>query len=319
MNSNLNKYYDDFMYYMTMERSFSKNTIESYLLDCQRFFDFMEKNYPNITVETIETKHFDDFLTKITKKIGNNEEEKLLKATTKRRIIEGIRAFFKYLIVADVINKNPTELIVTPRLEQRLPIVLSNEEIERMIATFDVSTYSGYRNRLTIEVLYATGLRVSEFVNLKLSNIIEKENVLNVIGKGDKQRYIPIIDSALEHLMTYINEYRSQINIKQKYKDYVFINQKRGTTLTRQFIFNIIKQSAIDANIDKKIHPHILRHSFATELIKGGANIIAVKEMMGHQSVRSTEIYINLSTKELRNTLFTCHPFYNKAKHSSLF
>jgi integrase/recombinase XerD len=304
---------------MTMERSFSKNTIESYLLDCQRFFDFMEKNYPNITVETIETKHFDDFLTKITKKIGNNEEEKLLKATTKRRIIEGIRAFFKYLIVADVINKNPTELIVTPRLEQRLPIVLSNEEIERMIATFDVSTYSGYRNRLTIEVLYATGLRVSEFVNLKLSNIIEKENVLNVIGKGDKQRYIPIIDSALEHLMTYINEYRSQINIKQKYKDYVFINQKRGTTLTRQFIFNIIKQSAIDANIDKKIHPHILRHSFATELIKGGANIIAVKEMMGHQSVRSTEIYINLSTKELRNTLFTCHPFYNKAKHSSLF
>lgn len=319
MNSNLNKYYDDFMYYMTMERSFSKNTIESYLLDCQRFFDFMEKNYPNITVETIETKHFDDFLTKITKKIGDNEEEKLLKATTKRRIIEGIRAFFKYLIVADVINKNPTELIVTPRLEQRLPIVLSNEEIERMIATFDVSTYSGYRNRLTIEVLYATGLRVSEFVNLKLSNIIEKENVLNVIGKGDKQRYIPIIDSALEHLMTYINEYRSQINIKQKYKDYVFINQKRGTTLTRQFIFNIIKQSAIDANIDKKIHPHILRHSFATELIKGGANIIAVKEMMGHQSVRSTEIYINLSTKELRNTLFTCHPFYNKAKHSSLF
>lgn len=319
MNSNLNKYYDDFMYYMTMERSFSKNTIESYLLDCQRFFDFMEKNYPNVTVETIETKHFDDFLTKITKKIGDNEEEKLLKATTKRRIIEGIRAFFKYLIVADVINKNPTELIVTPRLEQRLPIVLSNEEIERMIATFDVSTYSGYRNRLTIEVLYATGLRVSEFVNLKLSNIIEKENVLNVIGKGDKQRYIPIIDSALEHLMTYINEYRSQINIKQKYKDYVFINQKRGTTLTRQFIFNIIKQSAIDANIDKKIHPHILRHSFATELIKGGANIIAVKEMMGHQSVRSTEIYINLSTKELRNTLFTCHPFYNKAKHSSLF
>lgn len=305
-----NKYLDDFMYYMTMERSLSKNTIESYLLDCKRFFAFMNDKYPDITPLTIENKHFDDYI--ITMKKNKDTLETNLKATSKRRLIEGIRAFFKYLLVADVIKKDPTELITTPKLEERLPIVLSNEEITKMISSIDVSSYSGYRNRLTIEVLYATGLRVSEFVNLKLSDIISSEGILDIIGKGDKERYIPICKTALRHLNIYIKNYRSQIDVKPKYKDYVFINQKRGTKLTRQFIFNLIKKTAKDVGIEKQIHPHILRHSFATELIRHGANIIAVKEMMGHASIRSTEIYINLNKKDLKKTLLSFHPFYKK-------
>jgi integrase/recombinase XerD len=299
------KYIDDFMYYMKMERNFSKNTINSYLIDCRDFFLYLNENYPEVTPKNIEDKHFSNYIT---------DKLQLLKVSSKKRKISSIRAFFKYLLFAEEIDKDPTQLITTPRMEERLPVVLSNQEIEKMINSIDVSSYSGYRNRLTIEVLYATGLRVSEFVNLQLSDIIFKEGFLDIIGKGNKERYVPICKSALNHLQTYIDNYRSQIEIKPKYKDYVFVNQKRGTNLTRQFIFNLIKKTAKDVGIQKKIHPHILRHSFATELIRNGANIIAVKEMMGHSSIRSTEIYVNLDKKDLKKALLSFHPFYKKRK-----
>ena len=304
------KVLEDFKFYMRMERNFSVNTSLAYYADCKRFVDFINNKYPNIEPSNIETKHIDDFLESIIDFKDKNDEERILKATSQTRIIQSIRAYFKFMLLTDKIKKDISKLVVTPRLPQKLPVILEDSEIKKMMASIDVSTYFGYRNRLTIEFLYATGLRVSEFVNLKLQNIYFKEEILDIIGKGDKERYVPIAAKVLKDLDIYLKEYRSKIDINPKYKDYVFISQKRGTKLTRQFINKMLNETAANAGIDKKIHPHILRHSFATELIRGGANLIAVKEMMGHATIKSTEVYINLDTQDLKRTLIKCHPFY---------
>lgn len=300
------EYLDEFKSYILFVRSLSVNTFEAYQRDCAKFFNFMNENYPEINIHTVELKHLEEFLWQIN-----------LKNSSARRIISGIKAYFKFLVLTDRLDNNPCELLKTSRIEKLLPVVLSHEEIQKMLSVIDKSTYHGFRDSVIIEVLYACGLRISELLNLKKGDIYFKHEYIKVLGKGNKERLVPIGEKALQLLDLYIRNHRSKLKkIDQKCKDIVFLN-RRGRKLTRQYVFLAIKTAAQQAEIKKNIHPHILRHSFASALVKGGANLIVVKEMMGHASVVSTEIYTHLDTTHLRETLMLYHPHYqnlNKKK-----
>jgi integrase/recombinase XerD len=300
------EYLDEFKSYILFVRSLSVNTFEAYQRDCTKFFNFMNENYPEINIHTVELKHLEEFLWQIN-----------LKNSSARRIISGIKAYFKFLVLTDRLDNNPCELLETSRIEKLLPVVLSHEEIQKMLSVIDKSTYHGFRDSVIIEVLYACGLRISELLNLKKGDIYFKHEYIKVLGKGNKERLVPIGEKALQLLDLYIRNHRSKLKkIDQKCKDIVFLN-RRGRKLTRQYVFLAIKTAAQQAEIKKNIHPHILRHSFASALVKGGANLIVVKEMMGHASVVSTEIYTHLDTIHLRETLMLYHPHYqnlNKRK-----
>lgn len=300
------EYLDEFKSYILFVRSLSVNTFEAYQRDCAKFFNFMNENYPEINIHTVELKHLEEFLWQIN-----------LKNSSTRRIISGIKAYFKFLVLTDRLDNNPCELLKTSRIEKLLPVVLSHEEIQKMLSVIDKSTYHGFRDSVIIEVLYACGLRISELLNLKKGDIYFKHEYIKVLGKGNKERLVPIGEKALQLLDLYIRNHRSKLKkIDQKCKDIVFLN-RRGRKLTRQYVFLAIKTAAQQAEIKKNIHPHILRHSFASALVKGGANLIVVKEMMGHASVVSTEIYTHLDTTHLRETLMLYHPHYqnlNKKK-----
>jgi integrase/recombinase XerD len=300
------EYLDEFKSYILFVRSLSINTFEAYQRDCAKFFNFMNENYPEINIHTVELKHLEEFLWQIN-----------LKNSSTRRIISGIKAYFKFLVLTDRLDNNPCELLETSRIEKLLPVVLSHEEIQKMLSVIDKSTYHGFRDSVIIEVLYACGLRISELLNLKKGDIYFKHEYIKVLGKGNKERLVPIGEKALQLLDLYIRNHRSKLKkIDQKCKDIVFLN-RRGRKLTRQYVFLAIKTAAQQAEIKKNIHPHILRHSFASALVKGGANLIVVKEMMGHASVVSTEIYTHLDTIHLRETLMLYHPHYqnlNKRK-----
>lgn len=300
------EYLDEFKSYILFVRSLSVNTFEAYQRDCAKFFNFMNENYPEINIHTVELKHLEEFLWQIN-----------LKNSSARRIISGIKAYFKFLVLTDRLDNNPCELLETSRIEKLLPVVLSHEEIQKMLSVIDKSTYHGFRDSVIIEVLYACGLRISELLNLKKGDIYFKHEYIKVLGKGNKERLVPIGEKALQLLDLYIRNHRSKLKkIDQKCKDIVFLN-RRGKQLTRQYVFLAIKTAAQQAEIKKNIHPHILRHSFASALVKGGANLIVVKEMMGHASVVSTEIYTHLDTTHLRETLMLYHPHYqnlNKKK-----
>lgn len=300
------EYLDEFKSYILFVRSLSINTFEAYQRDCTKFFNFMNENYPKINIHTVELKHLEEFLWQIN-----------LKNSSTRRIISGIKAYFKFLVLTDRLDNNPCELLETSRIEKLLPVVLSHEEIQKMLSVIDKSTYHGFRDSVIIEVLYACGLRISELLNLKKGDIYFKHEYIKVLGKGNKERLVPIGEKALQLLDLYIRNHRSKLKkIDQKCKDIVFLN-RRGKQLTRQYVFLAIKTAAQQAEIKKNIHPHILRHSFASALVKGGANLIVVKEMMGHASVVSTEIYTHLDTTHLRETLMLYHPHYqnlNKKK-----
>lgn len=300
------EYLDEFKSYILFVRSLSVNTFEAYQRDCAKFFNFMNENYPEINIHTVELKHLEEFLWQIN-----------LKNSSTRRIISGIKAYFKFLVLTDRLDNNPCELLETSRIEKLLPVVLSHEEIQKMLSVIDKSTYHGFRDSVIIEVLYACGLRISELLNLKKGDIYFKHEYIKVLGKGNKERLVPIGEKALQLLDLYIRNHRSKLKkIDQKCKDIVFLN-RRGRKLTRQYVFLAIKTAAQQAEIKKNIHPHILRHSFASALVKGGANLIVVKEMMGHASIVSTEIYTHLDTTHLRETLMLYHPHYqnlNKKK-----
>ncbi len=306
------KYLEQFKYFLKVERSLSDNTTIAYMCDCERFCNFLSTEYPDKEFEDITPQIIDEFLQTILVFKDKNKEEKLLKATSQTRIIQSLRAFFKFLVFSDVLQKDISRLVITPKLEQKLPVILEEKEIFAMMNAIDTSTSYGYRNWLSIEFLYATGLRVSEFINLKLDNINFKQRYLDIIGKGDKERFVPIATNVLNDLKKYIKNYRSKVNIQPKSRDYVFVSHTRGSKMTRQAINKMLNEAALKAGIKKKIHPHILRHSFATELIRNGANLVAVKEMLGHSCITATEIYINLKTDDLRHTLQDHHPFYEK-------
>lgn len=300
-------YLKGFKSYLIIERAFSENTKDAYIRDCERLLFFLKKTFPNITPKELKYKHIQNFL----KTIQAPKEDKVLKISTQKRLIAGIRAFYKYLLIENIVETDPTELIELPRLDQKLPIVLSNDEIIKMFSVIDKSTYRGQWMNLMLEILYGAGLRISELLDLTISNIYWKQELIKVIGKGDKERWIPLNKQALRQMKLFIENSRTQISIKKGNEDVIFLNQ-RGGKLTRMAAHQAIKEIALKAGIEKNIHPHTLRHSFATELILGGADIIVIRELMGHASVRSTEIYTHLNTQHLKDTILAYHPLYNK-------
>lgn len=287
----------EFKTYLKIERSLSDNTIDSYLRDVQKLAHFAEdKNLNELQITKGEVK---EFILEI------NKEG--ISSRSQSRIISGIKAFYKYLILEDYIKVNPTELIESPKIGIKLPDTLSVSEIDDLISAIDLSHPQGERNRAILEVLYSCGLRVSELTNLKLSNIRFKEGYVKVVGKGNKERFAPIGSSAIKYLNIYLNEIRNHQNIKKGSKDIVFLN-RRGNKLTRVMIFTIIKQLAEKIGLKKKISPHTFRHSFATHLIEGGADLRAIQEMLGHESITTTEIYTHLDREFLRDAIMTFHP-----------
>lgn len=287
----------EFKSYLRIERSLSDNTIDSYLRDIQKLANFSEeKHLTELEITKAEVK---EFIAEI------NKEG--ISARSQSRIISGIKAFYKYLILEDYLKINPTELIESPKIGMKLPDTLSIEEIDSLISAIDLSHPQGERNRAILEVLYSCGLRVSELTNLKLSNIRFKEGYVKVVGKGNKERFAPIGSSAIKFLNTYLKEIRNHQDIKKGSEDIVFLN-RRGNKLTRVMIFTIIKQLAEKIGMKKKISPHTFRHSFATHLIEGGADLRAIQEMLGHESITTTEIYTHLDREYLRAAIMQFHP-----------
>ena len=287
----------DFKSYLQIERSLSSNSIDAYIRDVNKLADYSKQI--NQKIASIDTNHIRLFLKEI-ESIG-------VSARTQSRIISGIKAFYKFLIIEDYIKKNPVELIESPKIGSKIPETLSLFEINKLINSIDLSSKHGERNRTIIETIYSCGLRVSELVNLKISNIDFKEGYLKVIGKGNKERLIPIGGTALKYLKIYLEEIRIHQNIFKGNEDILFLNN-RGKKLSRVMIFIILKKLAENSDIRKNISPHTLRHSFATHLIEGGANLRAVQEMLGHESITTTEIYTHLNKEYLRSNIIDFHP-----------
>jgi len=286
-----------FKSYLQIERSLSDNSVQAYIRDIKKFANYaipIELSELKVTRVDIST-----FLAQI------NQED--ISSRSQARIISGIKAFYKYLIMEDYLKINPTELIESPKIGLKLPDTLSLIEIDKLIAAVDLSNKQGERNRAILETLYSCGLRVSELVNLQLSNIHFKEGYLKVTGKGDKERLAPIGGRAIKYLTIYINEVRNHQEIKKGNEDFVFLNN-RGAKLTRVMIFLIIQKLTENIGLKKKISPHTFRHSFATHLIEGGADLRAVQEMLGHESITTTEIYTHLDNEYLRSNIIQFHP-----------
>ena len=287
----------EFKYYLRVERSLSKNTIEAYIRDLNKFSKFSKKN--NLSVNVITRENIQDFISLL------NDEN--ISARTQARIISSLKSFFKFLIMEDYIIINPCQLIQNPKIGFKLPDVLSIEEIDLIVTSIDNSTKHGQRNKTIIETLYSCGLRVSELINLKISNIKFLEKYIKIIGKGSKERLTPISSKCLKLLFIYINEIRTLKKIKLGNEDIVFLNN-RGSQLSREMIFTIVKNLVSNCGINKNVSPHTFRHSFATHLIEGGAVLRAVQIMLGHENITTTEIYTHLDNDYLRSNLMQFHP-----------
>lgn len=282
-----------------MERSLAKNSIEAYTADVDKLFQYLQNEDSGKSFLKVDLNDLRDFLVYINK-IG-------VGALTQARIISGIKTFFKYLLLEDLITSDPSELLEAPRLGRKLPITLSISEIDKIEEVIDLSKPEGTRNKAIIETLYSCGLRVSELCDLKLSNLFFNEQYIRVIGKGDKERLVPIGSSAIKYIQIYTNEIRNHLQIQKGNEDIIFLN-RRGRRLTRVMIFTIVKNLVEKAGIDKVVSPHSFRHSFATHLVEGGADLRAVQEMLGHESITTTEIYTHLDREYLRDTILTYHP-----------
>lgn len=285
--------------YLMLEKGLSVNSIEAYIHDIEMLHDFINDSELNIKPEKIELKNLKDFIRKI--------NEFGLSARSQARIISGIRAFYKFLLLDDIIDTNPSLLLELPRLGTKLPVILSIEEIDQMINVIDLSSPLGHRNKTIIEVLYGCGLRVSELINLKISSLHLDESYIQIIGKGNKERLVPIGQVAINELVIYLTNIRNKQKTSKGHEDFVFLN-RNGRQLTRVMIFTIIKRLAEKARIEKNISPHTFRHSFATHLVEGGANLRAVQDMLGHESIITTEIYTHLDTQYLRQAITEYHP-----------
>ncbi len=302
---NWSSYLKGFHQFLVLEKSLSGHSIEAYLNDVDKFYYFVSTELGELTVRKLETAHVEGFL-KYIGEIGFTEK-------SQARMLSGVKAFFKYLLIEDIILEDPTELISGPKLIRKIPDVLSIEEVNDMINSVDLSHPLGHRNKAILEVMYACGLRVSELINLKLSNYFPEEGYLKVLGKNDKERFIPIGDGAINALELYINHDRKALKINVDDKNIIFLN-RRGKKISRVMIYNIIKYCAAKAEIQKNISPHTFRHSFATHLVEGGADLRAVQEMLGHSSILTTEIYTHINTTYLRKTMKQFHPSYTSEK-----
>lgn len=286
--------------YLKLERSLSAHSVEAYVRDVHQFSLFLADHEIEKAPHEITHEHVEGFL----QWIGSMD----LSARTQARMISGLRAFYRYLHVEDLMQTDPMELIEGPRLDRKLPEVLSYEEIDRMVSAIDLSHPQGTRNRAIIETLYACGLRVSELINLKRSNLYMDVGILKVIGKGNKERLVPIGSEALKHIRLYVQgDRRAAMNIQKGHEDILFLN-RRGAALSRVMIFMLVRELARKAGIDKTVSPHTFRHSFATHLVEGGADLRAVQEMLGHASITTTEIYTHLNADYLRETILSFHP-----------
>ena len=292
-------YIKHFKNYLQLERSFSDNSVQAYIRDTEKLAEYLELAAINLSPVDIKEEHLLAFL-KYLSELG-------LSAHTQARMLSGIKAFYKYLILENEITEDPTELIEAPRLPRKLPDVLSYEEIEQILQAIDHSTPEGTRNRAIIEVLYSSGLRVSELVGLQLTFCYFDIGFIRILGKGDKVRLVPIGKEAIKYTQLYLDHVRSEIQAKKESEDIVFLN-RRGGQLSRVMVFFIIKDAAEKAGISKNVSPHTFRHSFATHLIEGGASLRAVQEMLGHESITTTEIYTHLDRDYLRQIITEFHP-----------
>jgi integrase/recombinase XerD len=293
------KHIIDFRDYLQLEKNLSKNSIEGYLHDVKRMNEFLELNSPKWTIDTITLNDLQAYLLWLSK-FG-------ISARTQARNISSIKSFFKFLMYTQVIEQNPSSLLESPKLGMKLPVVLSVAEIDKIVNAIDLSKPEGQRNKAIIETLYGCGLRVSELINFRITDLFAKEGFIRVTGKGNKERLIPIGRTALREIEYYTKDYRNHQEIHKQAENIIFVN-RRGNKLTRVMIFTIVKTLAQAAGIKKNISPHTFRHSFATHLIEGGADLRAVQEMLGHESIITTEIYTHLDNEYLRQAIIEHHP-----------
>lgn len=291
-----------FIDYLRLEQSMSDNSIVAYAHDIEMFYDFLNGANRSTSLKDIHQEDIEAFFAHLYD-LG-------LSASSQARILSGIKKFYSYLIQEKIVVENPTLLISSPSIGRHLPDVLSYQEINNMIDMIDLSKQFGHRNKAIIEVMYGCGLRVSEVISMKISNIYFKDEFIRIIGKGDKERLVPISKSIIKTLKLYLEGERIQQAINHKHTDTVFIN-KRGTGLSRQMIFLMIKGLAERAGIKKNIGPHTIRHSFATHLLEGGADLRAVQQMLGHSNISTTEIYTHVSDQYLREVISLFHPRFN--------
>ena len=292
-------YIQGFKSFLALEKSLSVNSIEAYIHDVEKLLQFLDFKKYSLSPKDIELKHLQEFLKWVTE-LG-------MSAHSQARIISGIKGFYKYLLLENITSKDPTALLSSPKLGRKLPDTLNVEEINKIIDAIDLSSLAGQRNKSMLETLYSCGLRVSELVNLKISNLYFTEEFIKVTGKGDKERLVPIGSVAIKQINIYKDEIRCHIKIKKDHEDYLFLNRS-GAKLTRVMVFTIIKQLAFKVRLKKHISPHTFRHSFATHLIEGGADLRAVQEMLGHESITTTEIYTHLDRDYLRQAIIQFHP-----------
>jgi integrase/recombinase XerD len=288
----------DYQLYLKIERGLSKNTIDSYTRDLEKLTLFLEKNEIDISPIAIDETGIQQFIYEIAKQVNPRSQA---------RIISGLRSFFEYLVFEDYRETNPTDLIEAPKTGRKLPDTLSEDEINELIIAIDLSHPQGERNRTIIETMYSCGLRVSELVTLKISDLFFEEGFIKVTGKGNKERFVPIHYNAQKYISIYIDEIRCHVKPQKGFEDTLFLN-RRGKGLTRQMIFTILKDLAVKINLNKKISPHTLRHSFATHLLKNGADLRAIQQMLGHESITTTEVYVHLDKSYLQEVVETYHP-----------
>ncbi len=298
MNNNWTKFIKNFQSYLKIERGLSQNSIDNYTLDIEKLSLYLTENQIEKTPITITEEIVQEFIYDVSKKVNPRSQA---------RIISGLKSFFNYLIFEDYRPDNPLELIEAPRLGRKLPDTLNIEDIDNLINAIDLSSNEGERNRAMLETLYGCGLRVSELVSIKISDLFFDEGFIKITGKGNKQRFVPISPLTQKYIGIYKNEVRPHLPIQKEFGDTLFLN-RRGKQLTRAMIFTIIKDLAKKINLNKTISPHTFRHSFATHLLENGADLRSIQLMLGHESITTTEIYMHVDRKHLNQVMQTFHP-----------
>ncbi len=288
----------DYRHYLKIERGLSENTITNYSLDVEKLMKWLDEQDIQISPVSISEETVQQFIYTLAKNVNSRSQA---------RIISGLRGFFSYLVFEEYRKTNPLELIESPKTGRKLPDTLSTEEIDNLIAAIDLSKPEGERNRAILETLYGCGLRVSEVINLQLSDLFFEEGFIKVTGKGNKTRFVPIAEATQKYINLYRNEVRIHQDVQKGHEDTLFLN-RRGRQLTRAMIFTIIRQLSDAAGFQKKISPHTFRHSFATHLLENGADLRAIQQMLGHESITTTEIYVHLDRSHLRKVMEEFHP-----------
>ncbi len=285
--------------FLRLEKSLSQNSVSAYVNDIHKLISFVEEYYPGLSPEAIRLAQLRKFVEWM--------NEKGVSPRTQARTISGIKSFYKFLLIEEVVENDPTTLLESPKIGRKLPDVLTDDEINRLIDAVDLVKPEGLRNKAILETLYSCGLRVSELVNLRLSNLHFEQEFLKIAGKGEKERLVPISKRAIEDIKKYMVGYRKKLKIDKSSENILFLN-RRGRKLSRVMIFTIIKNLALKIKLEKSISPHTFRHSFASALVKGGADLRAVQEMLGHESILTTEIYTHLDKEFLKETVNKFHP-----------